>query len=63
MCSAHSHICRCTILCGTLTCIVTGADWSSIGTGSLLLLDDDDAAVSSFPDGVILCDGTVLLAE
>ena len=51
------------MLCRILTCIVTGAGWSSSGTGSSLLFDDDDVTLPSFPDGIKLCDGTVLFAE
>ena len=53
------------MLCRTLTCIVTGAGWNSSGTGSTLLFDGDGVTLPSFriPDGVKLCDGTILLAE
>ena len=40
------------MLCRTLTCIATGAGWSS--NGSSLLFDGDGVILSSFPDGVIL---------
>ena len=47
----------------TLTCIVTGAGWNLSGTGSTLLFDGDGVTLPSFPDGIKLCDGTVLLAS
>ena len=52
---------RYTTQCEVLTCIITGADWGSTGTGSSLLFGSDATTIPSFPDG--LCDSTMLLVE